>query len=296
MGAVLLPIAAALAAAPSGQAPPSPGSAAAIIVTGERVRRTLRETASSVVAFDRRKIETAGADRVEQMLALIPNVQLGGGSQGPAIRGLDTTGALQALPAFLGGNRPRTTIVVDGRPVTYNEYVFGTAPLWDVERLEVYRSPQTTTQGVNSIAGAIFVFSDDPTLEVTARARLTGGDYGSRQISAMASGPLSRDLAVRVAGRLRYSRTTRRITRGMATADPHHEGYGLLRAKLLFEPRGLPDSRLLLTLTHSQSQAPQSVGVSAPFRERRGPAPPYWGVLRGAGFGTPLLREGVRRR
>ena len=32
---------------------------------------------------------------------------------------------------------PRTTIVVDGRAVTYNEFVFGPAPLWDVERVEV---------------------------------------------------------------------------------------------------------------------------------------------------------------
>src|SRR5690348_7661088 len=192
-----------------------------IVVTGERVNRSLRDTASSVVVVTQQQIEAAGADRVEEMLAAVPNVQLGGGSQGPAIRGLDTTGPLQALPAFLGGNRPRTTIVVDGRPVTYNELVFGAAPLWDVERIEVYRSPQTTTQGVNSIAGAIFVFSDDPTFDVRARARLTGGDYGSRQISAMASGPLSRDLAVRVAGDFRYSRTTSRIAPIMAGADPN---------------------------------------------------------------------------
>ena len=63
-----------------------------------------------------------------QMLALIPNVQLGSGSEGPAIRGQDTTGALQALPAFLGGNRPRTTLIVDGRAVSYHEFVFGAQP------------------------------------------------------------------------------------------------------------------------------------------------------------------------
>ena len=39
----------------------------AIIVTGERVKRSLRETASSVVVIGRRDIEAAGADRVEQI-------------------------------------------------------------------------------------------------------------------------------------------------------------------------------------------------------------------------------------
>ena len=44
----------------------------------------------------------------------------------------------------------------------FQEFVFGAAPLWDVDRVEVFRSPQTTTQGQNSIAGAIFVETSDP--------------------------------------------------------------------------------------------------------------------------------------
>jgi hypothetical protein len=88
--------------------------------------------------IDEAEIEATGANRVDQILALIANVQLGNGSQGPAIRGLDTTGPLSALPAFLGGNRPRTTLIVDGRPVSYNEFVFGSYPVWDLDRIEVY--------------------------------------------------------------------------------------------------------------------------------------------------------------
>src|SRR6476469_3038979 len=132
-------------------APEPVGDSAEIVVTGERVKRSLKETQSSVSVVSERDIEAASANRVEEMLKLVPNVQLGTGSEGPAIRGQDTTGALQALPAFLGGNRPRTTVVVDGRRTTYNEFVFGTAPAWDVGRIEVFRSPQTTTQGQNSI-------------------------------------------------------------------------------------------------------------------------------------------------
>ena len=87
---------------------------------------------------------------------------------------------------------PRTTIVVDGRAVTYNEFVFGPGPLWDVERVEVYRSPQTTTQGVNSIAGAIFAFSEDPKLDRSEfKGRLIGGDYRTHQASAAAAAQAS---------------------------------------------------------------------------------------------------------
>ena len=138
--ACLLSIAAASQDPPSSELDPEPDGQA-IIVTGERVQRSLKETASSVAVVDEAAIEASGADRVEDVLAAIPNVQLGSGSEGPAIRGLDTTGPLAALPAFLGGNRPRTTFIVDGRPVTYSEFVFGAFPVWDVKRIEVFRSP-----------------------------------------------------------------------------------------------------------------------------------------------------------
>lgn len=254
-----------------GQAPmlgrPSPDET--IIVTGERTKRSRKETSSSVSVLNGRDVEAASANRVEDMLLLVPNVQLGTGSEGPAIRGQDTTGALQALPAFLGGNRPRTTVIVDGRRTNYNEFVFGTAGAWDLDRIEVFRSPQTTTQGQNSIAGAIFVYSEDPGFEREGAARLIAGNYRMRQVSAMVSGPLSSDVAVRAAGDFRYARTTSRITDRVEGGDPNHDVYGLARVKLLVKPGGAPDTTLLVTYTHSQSQKPQILGLTPPFKERR---------------------------
>jgi outer membrane receptor for ferrienterochelin and colicin len=52
-----------------------------IIVTGERVPRTLRDTPSSVAVVNESEIEAAGANRVDDILALIPNVQLGNGKR-----------------------------------------------------------------------------------------------------------------------------------------------------------------------------------------------------------------------
>ena len=251
---------------------PLPGRADAdetIIVTGERVKRSLKETSSSVSVLDGRDVEAASANRVEEMLKLVPNVQLGTGSEGPAIRGQDTTGALQALPAFLGGNRPRTTVVVDGRRTTYNEFVFGTAGAWDLDRIEVFRSPQTTTQGQNSIAGAIFVTTHDPSFQPEGAARLTIGNYRTRQVSAVVSGPLLGDVALRAAGDFRYARTTSHIADRIEGRDPNHDVYGLARVKLLVRPRGAPDTRLLVTYTHNQSQKPQILGLTPPFKARR---------------------------
>ena len=258
------------------QQPLSDGKAETIIVTGERVKRLLHDTASSVSVATKRDIEAASADRIDQILELVPNVQIGSGGEGPTIRGQDTTGPTRDLPAFLGGTRARTTLIVDGRAVSFNEFIFGISPLWDVDRVEIFRSPQTTTQGRNSIAGAIFVTTKDPGFEPEYRARAIIGDARTRQLSAVAGGPIvANQLAWRASGDFRYSRTSSEIADRVAGANPNHDAFGLARFKLLATPSAIPGLRIELGFTHSQSQMPQVEGVRAPFRERRDPQDGY---------------------
>jgi len=243
-----------------------------IIVTGERVRQTLKNTPSSVAVFTKRDIEAAAPDRVEQLLAMVPNVQLGSGGEAPSIRGQDATGVLRDLPGFLGGARPRATLQVDGRPVSYNEFAFGAAPLWDVQRVEVFRSPQTTTQGRNSIGGAIFIKTVDPTNMPEARARLIAGDFDTRQMSAVLSGPLIEDqFAVRFSGDRRRSRTSVRLGGNIAGVQLNRDDYTSLRAKLLVRPNAVPGLGLLLTYSHVRSKMPQIESIAQPFEQRRQP-------------------------
>jgi outer membrane receptor protein involved in Fe transport len=230
-----------------------------------------------VEVWDSTRLEAlAGADRVEQVLELVPNLQLGSGGEGPTIRGQDTTGVLRDLPGFLGGSRPRTTLQVDGRAVGFNEFVFGLAPLWDVEQVEVFRTPQTTTQGRNSIAGAIFIFSKDPTYRWEARGRLVAGNFQMRQASAVLSGPLVADqLAFRIATDVRRGRPSSKIVDITRGADPNNDDYSLARLKLLAEPSFWPGARAELTYVNSRSLSPQLEGVRPPFRKRRDPVDRY---------------------
>lgn len=269
----------AAAGAPAAQADAEPALAAKgaetseIIVTGERVPRSLRETPSSVAVVTAAELEAhAAPDRIEQLLELVPNVQLGSGGEGATIRGLDTTGPTRDLPAFLGGIRPRTTLVVDGRAVSYHEFVFGAAPVWDLERVEVFRTPQTTTQGRNSIAGAIFLNTRDPSFSWEGRARAIGGDLDTRHVSALVSGPLVADqVAFRLTGDYRKSRTSTVMANIVEGIDLNNDEYGQLRMKLLVRPNSLPDARAEITYAHIESQSPTVEGVRAPFRERRDP-------------------------
>ncbi len=253
------------------------GAEPVLVVTGERAPRTAAQTPSSVAVVTGGDLDKAiGSTRIEDILSGIPNVRLGSGSEGPTIRGQDGNGPLRDLPAFLSGNRPRVTLQIDGRPVTYNELAYGVTNLWDLDRIEVYRSPQTTTQGRNAIAGAIFAYTRAPTFEWEGRVRGTLGTYDTRQVSATLSGPVIADtLAMRLSADLRTSRPASTITAPGTGTDYNRDRYAVVRLKLLATPAALPGLQLSATATHNRSAAPQIEGVRAPFEERRDPEATY---------------------
>jgi outer membrane receptor protein involved in Fe transport len=269
---VLLVAAAQASAATAPAEPTDPPDA--IIVTGERSRRTLKDTPSSVAVVTGAEIDRSADDRADQVLARVPNVQLGNGSEGPTIRGQDTTGVLQQLDAFIGGARSRATLEVDGRAVGYQEFVFGNAPLWDVRQVEVFRSPLTVTHGRNSIAGGIVVTTNDPTYDWEERARLIGGNFETREVATAVSGPIVEDqLAFRVAADARHSRTTVRLGRFQRGADPNDDDTSVTRVKLRAEPKALAGFRLVATFNHNYSRMPQHVIALRPFYQRRNANP-----------------------
>ena len=245
---------------------------AAIIVTGERVKRSLMDTAASVALFDAERLsEQAGADRLEQPLDFVPNLQRGSHDIGPTIRGQDTTGILIGANAFLGGTRPRATLRLDGRQLNFNEFVYGLSSLWDVERIEVFRGPQTTTQGRNAIAGAIFVETRDPTFDFEGNARLLAGSDQTRQASLALSGPLvDRQLAGRVSIDRRAHESWMNYVRPDVFVGASREADDSIsaRAKLLFRPDALPSLELLLTYAHLDANNPQNETADAPFSDR----------------------------
>jgi len=249
-----------------------------ILVTGERAKRSLKETPSSVAVFNSRDLDRMAApDRIQNLLAMIPNVLVVTSRDAPVIRGQIGVGVLQGLPAFLGGARPRTVMQIDGRTVTFNEFVNSTEGLWDVDHVEVFRSPQTTTQGVNSIAGAIFIHTADPTYQLEWKARLVGGTWGRRQASAVLSGPIIGDqLAFRLSGDFYRSHTSTTMEGPVVGIDNLNlDHYWTTRAKLLAEPRAVPGLKILTTYAHTHAQAPQGELARPPFRARHNSFYPF---------------------
>lgn len=238
-----------------------------IVVTGERIERSLRDTASSVAVYDAEDIEDRpGLDTADDVMERVPNVTTTGTSGlAPVVRGVDGTGPATGADAFFAGTRPRLNIQVDGRPLSYNEVVFGDVSLWDVEQVEVLRGPQSTLQGRNSIAGTVALKTKDPTYDFEAGGRAVAGGLDSRQTAAFVSGPIIED---QLAFRLAVDRQTRESQvhfQPFRNFDPDEFEMTTLRGKLLIEPEALEDFSALVTLSHSETVGPQGEFVARPF-------------------------------
>jgi iron complex outermembrane recepter protein len=276
------------------------GQQGEIIVTGERVARGVNETSSSVAVETADRLEERSIDNINGLLGQLPNIQLGSEDQGPSIRGQDTTGPLRGADAFLGGSRPRSTVQIDGRAVGFNEFIYGLTSLWDVERVEVFRTPQTTTQGRNSIAGAIFIKTFDPSFEPEARVRGLVGNFDTYQLSAMASAPIV-DEQIAIRATLDWRRKKSWVQFDVPSFDLGYDdradNFTNGRVKLLIKPKGIPDLRLDVAYTHLETEAPQAQVIEPPFEERRyDDVGGYWRTNVDAVTGTATYgdRDGVQ--
>lgn len=260
-----------LAQDPVGASPAKPLELEEISVTGEKITRPLQLTASSVTVLTTREIENNVKDgSVSEALLGTPNVNFpaaGGLGGAPTIRGQDSEGPNSGANAFFGGTVPRTIINVDGHNLSYNELVFGSVPLWDVNTIEVFRGPQTISQGANSIAGAILVRTNDPTFTPESRFRAT---YGSRDLmrgSAVLNGPLSDQVAARLA--VDYHARNNIIN----YINPAFNGAGTdldlearnVRFKLLWLPSELPGLEAKFTFSHTYNNQPTFEAATRPF-------------------------------
>ena len=96
--------------------------------------------------------------------------------------------------------RDSVSFYIDDVPYD-NVHQFFPGELFDLERVEILRGPQSTLYGRNSQAGVVNIISRAPSEVPEVRASALGGSFGERQIQASWSDNLIPDtLGVRLAG------------------------------------------------------------------------------------------------
>lgn len=210
-----------------------------IIVTGQKIVKSLQEVQTSATVFNEARIEQEALFDLDDALLRAPNVALSNVATGFSLRGVDQGGV------GFAGTGQTSQVYVDGLPLSFNGQQ-GAQALWDVGQVEILLGPQSTIQGRNALAGAIIINTNDPTYEWEAAARAQIGTEDTLRLSAMINGPIiDGQLAFRIAyDYAEYDGDVREIVTGI---PQEFEESHTIRGKLLFEPEFLDGLRVELT-------------------------------------------------
>ena len=164
-----------------------------VVVTAELIEQSVLELPNSVTVIGNKTIERRGANNLEDLLNLAPNVNFSSGaSRGRfiQIRGIGERSEFQEPIINSVG------VVVDGIDLTG---IATAASTLDVGQVEVLRGPQGTLFGANALAGLINVVSNKPTDKFYGRVTTALEDYDGREASVVISGPASENSGYRLA-------------------------------------------------------------------------------------------------
>jgi outer membrane receptor protein involved in Fe transport len=163
-----------------------------IVVTAQKRQQSLQDVPISVSAVDGEKMSEAGINNLEDLSAYVPNFQQANSPLGQviSIRGI-SSGINQGF---------EQSVVQYVDDIAMGRGPMARMPFMDLERVEVLRGPQNVLFGKNSIGGAISITTAKPTEDFEGSVQVEHENkYGSNEIQAMVSGPLSDTVGARLA-------------------------------------------------------------------------------------------------
>jgi outer membrane receptor protein involved in Fe transport len=163
-----------------------------IVVTARKRAENIQEVPLAISAFTADQIERLNIEDVADVAKFESSVIF---DQGFAPQ--DTRIVIRGLSPTRG--RPNVATLVDG--IDISSEAIGVAGgsllinprLFDVERIEVVKGPQSALYGRNAFAGAVSYVTKDTADELEASASIEMGDYGKSEVSFSVSGPLIQD-------------------------------------------------------------------------------------------------------
>lgn len=158
-----------------------------VVVSADFRPSTAQKTAVSLTEINKETIESRGAQHLEEVLNLAPNVNVSAGaSRGRffQIRGMGI------LSQYDNPINPSVGLIIDG--IDFSR-LGGAATMFDIDSVEVLQGPQGTKFGPNAIAGAITMRSAEPTKEFKMRAQAGAGEFDTRNVGVAVGGTIVED-------------------------------------------------------------------------------------------------------
>lgn len=172
---------------------------ATIVVTAQLREQNLLDVPIAITAYDGEFLRTLGLQDFEEVSRYVPGFEVQ--NQSPNNPGFVMRGITSDTGSAFG--EPRVSVYQDGVSISKSRGSY--VELFDLERIEVVRGPQSTLYGRGALIGAVNIIQNkaDPSAP-DALIRAGHGNYDGYLLEGMANVPLSAKAAVRIAGIYRY--------------------------------------------------------------------------------------------
>lgn len=190
-------------------------------VTGlSKQKDTFAALPAAAYVITEQEIAYSTATNIPELLKMVPGIQvaqLNSGRYAVSSRGFNALFSNKLL------------VLLDGK-TAYSSLFSSTywdaldLPLYDIERIEVYRSPVGVTYGSNAVNGIIHIMTKKPEETQGAAASAAAGDYERVIASTRYGGALSDSYHYRVSAKYR-NRDTVEIGGDESDADTGYENY-----------------------------------------------------------------------
>lgn len=169
-----------------------------IVITAQLRAQNPIEVPLAVTTITGEEIDRFGLEDFEELSRFIPGFEVQNQSPnnpGFVIRGITSDSGT----AF---NEPRVPVFQDGVSISKSRGSF--VELFDLERVEVAKGPQSTLYGRGALIGAVNIIQNkaDPDA-FSASTRAAYGNYDAWMLEGAVNAPLGEGLAARIAGRVR---------------------------------------------------------------------------------------------
>lgn len=202
-----------------------------IIVTADFRERAANEIPSSVTVMDASFIAEAAVQHFEELVNLVPNLNLSG--DGHRARYFQIRGVGE-LEQYQGAPNPSIGFLIDD--IDFSG--IGTiATLFDMQSIEVLRGSQGSRYGANALGGLIYMRSTEPSAERDARVQVSAGSDNAFSLGAAFGGALNdtETATFRLSAHKHESNGFRNNTY-LNRKDTNARDETTIRARLRFEP------------------------------------------------------------
>lgn len=253
-----------------------------IVVTGEKVKRTLNRktkrivsspsapvpfapvaeavpaeldavvaegvSTSSVVVYTTADIERQAAKDAFSIFETTPNAAISRDQRDIVIRGVPKDGFASNQDVLTLSQSDLITTYLDGVPISTWA---GATSLWDIQQVEIFRGVQTTNFGRGALAGAVVIKSADPTYKLEAAGQASYATFDTYSVSAMMNAPIvPGQSAVRIS--VDQAGTDGFIDNITAGVKENPDDHLTIRAKALLEPDDA--TKAIVSYTHSERE------------------------------------------